>query len=109
MKPFDLHMLANTSGKLRAKACTPEVMVVNGVSYAQGVCGFAWVVFAGNTSFGKYMLECGLASKRYGSPGLSMWISEYGQSYEKKRAYAQGYASVLQAHGLKSHSGSRMD
>jgi hypothetical protein len=71
-------------------------------------CGFAWVEFAGNTPFGRWAKETGLAKKAY-PKGLSIWISAYGQSMTKKAAYAAAYAEVLRADGIVAYAGSRMD
>ena len=41
--------------------------------------------------------------------GLSVWVSEGGQSMERKEAYARAYADVLRAAGIEAYAGSRMD
>jgi len=75
-----------------------------------GPCGFAWVELKpANCGFAKWLRAEELAEKRYGGPGVSMWIGAYNQSYEKKRAYAGAFAKVLQGEGLNARSGSRMD
>ena len=38
-----------------------------------------------------------------------MWIGDYGQSMQRKEAYAYTFASVLQKHGIECHGMSRMD
>lgn len=73
-----------------------------------GVCGFAWVSFKGNTAFGRAMKKAGLARSHYPS-GLSVWVSEFGQSMERKEAYARAYAEVLRKAGIQAYAGSRMD
>jgi len=73
-----------------------------------GVCGFAWVEIAGNTSFGKWMKAKGHAAPAYPS-GLHVWIYDHGQSMEQKVAHAGALAQVLTRHGIKAHVGSRMD
>lgn len=75
----------------------------------QGVCGFAWVnVRPGNSSFARWAVKEGLARKSY-SGGIDFWISDYGQSYEKKSAHAAAMAKVLEDAGLKAYAMSRMD
>lgn len=73
-----------------------------------GVCGFAWIKFPGNTAFGLWAKKKGYARKSYPT-GLSIWVSEFGQSMEKKEAFAYAFAEVLRKHGIKAYAGSRMD
>jgi hypothetical protein len=77
--------------------------VVNG-----GVCGFAWVKFAGNTAWAKWAKKNAGASKCYPS-GVSIWVSNFGQSMELKEQYARAYAKKLNEHGIKAYACSRMD
>lgn len=74
----------------------------------EGLCGFAWVSFAGNTAFGRWMKKNKKVSKDYPS-GLCVWVSEGGQSIERKEAYARAYAGVLKAAGIECSVGSRLD
>jgi len=74
----------------------------------EGLCGFAWVKFAGNTGFGRWAKRTGRARKGYPS-GLSVWVSEFGQSYERKLAYAQAFATVLRDGGVTAYAGGRLD
>lgn len=73
-----------------------------------GVCGFAWVKIAGNTSFGRWAKKYGYARSAYGS-GLQIWISDYGQSMERKEAHARAMAKVLNENGVKAYAESRID
>lgn len=82
-----------------------------------GVCGFAWVNMPGGTALAN------AAKRRYadgrwpevrvgkGYPtGLDVWVSGYGQSMERKAAYAGAYAGVLNAAGFdRVYATSRMD
>lgn len=75
----------------------------------EGCCGFAWVkIFPGNCPAANAAKRLGLARKAYGG-GVEIWVSDFGQSLERKDAYALSYASVLQAAGIKAYAGSRMD
>ena len=75
---------------------------------ADGVCGFAWVtVRPGNSRFARYLKNHGWRTA-YGG-GVEFWGSAYGQSMQKKEAYANAYADVLRAAGFKAYAGSRMD
>jgi hypothetical protein len=108
-----LHKEADAVGKAAADACVPQAMVVVGggreYHVPEGVCGFAWVHFAGNKPFGRWAKKAGLARPAY-SGGLDMWVGAYGQSMARKEAYARAYAQVLNANGVdEAYADSRMD
>lgn len=73
-----------------------------------GPCGFAWVMFPGNDKFGRWAKRVGISRKGYPT-GQTIWISEFNQSYEKKRAYASAFAEVLRKYGIKAWPGYRLD
>jgi hypothetical protein len=74
-----------------------------------GVCGFAWVtIHPGNSSIARHAKRLGIGSKAYGG-GVSIQVWEYGQSMDRKSSHAGAYADVLQKHGVKAYSQSRMD
>ena len=74
-----------------------------------GVCGFAEVRLPkGNTSFARWAKKNTPFEKHYGG-GLSLWVSDYNQSMERKELYARTYADVLKRHGIEAYSTSRMD
>lgn len=114
---------ADAAGKAAAEALTPTPMIVgeakslftDEIDYSKptyyvagGVCGFAWVWLKGNTGFGRWAKAQGIASKGYPN-GLNIRASGYGQSYEKKLAYAQGYAAVLTEAGITAYAEGRLD
>lgn len=75
-----------------------------------GPCGFAWInVKPANSRFAKWMRKEGIAEKRYGGPGVSIWVGQYNQSYAKKSAYARAFAEVLRDNGINAWSESRLD
>ena len=77
---------------------------------ADGVCGFAWVnVKPGNSGFAKYLKSMGRARKDSYYGGVSVWISDYNQSMQRKETYAHAFARVLNSHGINAYSMSRMD
>lgn len=113
---------AHAAGLAAAKNHIPTPMVVNKHSdplndnspvvksyfVDGGVCGFAWVAFKGNTSWGKWALKNKIASKKY-SGGLQIWIHDFSQSMELKYKYAVAFAKVLEQNGIDAYAASRMD
>lgn len=74
-----------------------------------GVCGFAWIIIKpGGCSFARWLKKNGLAKKAMGG-GVRVWVGEFGQSYEKKMAYATAFASVVTKKGISCFSGGRLD
>lgn len=77
---------------------------------ADGVCGFAWVnIKPGNSKFANWLKKNKLARADSYYGGVTMWVSEYNQSMQKKQAYASAFAGVLSEAGIKAYSDSRMD
>lgn len=114
--------LAHAAGTAAAEIHEPEPMVVaqhlhpmddsSPVTQAwlvpDGVCGFAWVSHRpASDSFGRWASKHGWGSA-YGG-GIQLWVSAYGQSYERKHAYAVAYAEVLREHGISANAGGRLD
>ena len=76
---------------------------------SEGVCGFAWIWFKGNTKFGRWAKKMGLAKSWYPT-GLAIWVGEFGQSYERKMAYARAFAKVLNEYGINdAYASGRLD
>jgi hypothetical protein len=113
---------AVAAGYAAGRGAEPEPMVVVGgvpgekpkaYFVSEGVCGFAWVkVRPGNSKFANWLKKEGLASNAYGG-GVSIWISDYNQSMDRKYAHASAMAEVLRA-GLEGervsvYADSRMD
>lgn len=109
-----IHDAAHAAGMAALDASTPTPMVVSdnrsGQKWfvADGVCGFAWVKFAGNTAWARWAKSMKLASKAYPN-GLMIWVGYGNQSMTKKEAYAAAYAQVLRDNGITAYSQSRMD
>jgi hypothetical protein len=73
-----------------------------------GVCGFAYItVRPGNCSFARYLKKRGGYHGYYG--GTQYSVRHFGQSLERKQAYARAFAEVLSEAGIKAYSESRMD
>ena len=119
-------MRARQAGREAATKCKPTPMLVGGttVQYIEdaGPCGFAWV----NVS----PRNCRTANalKKFNALGgrpewdsssydkaMQLWGSGYGQSVERKTAYAEAYSAVLGAWAKENDekarvwSGSRLD
>lgn len=76
----------------------------------EGMCGFAWVnVSPGNSPFANWLKKNKLARKAYGG-GVDIWISDFGQSVERKEACANAMAKVLKEElGVNVYASSRLD
>lgn len=76
-------------GFVRDSSCPHDPYYVS-----SGVCGFAWVVVKGARGLLRSeLLEHGFRP-HYGG-GLCLWISDHGQSYDRKKAHADEFADSL--------------
>lgn len=75
---------------------------------ADGVCGFGWVSFAGNTAFGKWAKANKHASPGY-PKGLQIWSKLMTQSLARNEAWAYAVAASLRGHGIDAVGHSRID
>lgn len=120
----ELFAKADAAGAVAAAKVVPLAMVVTSVdindepipgarSYhvPEGVCGFAWVtVKPGNCQMAKWLKKFkGARAGYYG--GIEFSVRGYGQSMQRKEAYAEAFAQVLrEAPGeIRAYAGSRMD
>lgn len=107
-----LHAKAVEAGVVAAANAVvrPMVVIGRGERYVceGGVCGFASVVVSGKSGFGRYAKRSGLGRAAYPS-GIALPVRGYGQSMQRKEAYAHGYAAVLNAAGVSAYVDSRMD
>lgn len=116
--------LADLAGRDAAEAAVPTPMIVvqranplddNSPIVKQyepvmgGVCGFAWVVVRPGTSAFARWIKANKGARKHYYGGMELWVSRYGQSMERKEAYAQAFAKVLRDHGVDAYAGSRMD
>jgi len=89
--------------------------VVQQWTIPQGVCGFAWVnIKPGNHPFANWLKRNNHARKDEYYGGVTVWVSQYGQSMELKERYAHGFAEVIRDHfasdpKFRAYSQSRMD
>jgi hypothetical protein len=75
-----------------------------------GVCGFASICgIKGTSAFGKWLVKNGKGRKDDYRGGVFVWVGEFGQSLEKKTAFASAFAGVLLEAGVSCYPESRMD
>ena len=118
-----LFVEADKAGSAAAEAMVPNAVVFQdsdlfgnprpgGKSYyeADGVCGFAWVkVKPANCGMAKWLKEFKGARIDSYAGGLLFSVRGYGQSMQRKEAYAEAFAKVISAAGIKAYAQSRMD
>ncbi len=76
-----------------------------------GPCGFAWVnIKPGTSAFAKWLVKNQMARKDSYYGGVTVWVSQFNQSMQKKEAYAYAFAAVLDGkYGVRAYASSRMD
>lgn len=95
---------------------TAKTILSNEIDYTQptyyeeeGLCGFAWVkIRPARGKFVNYLKQLGIGRKSY-EGGYDIRVSEFGQSYERKEAYARAFAKVLNDNGINAIPMSRLD
>lgn len=108
---------AQTAGREAGEAVSPIPMIVSGYEdqpVVDGVCGFAWVnIRPGNSSFARWLKKENLARTDSYNGGVTIWISAWGQSYERKMAHAEALAESLKSNpllaGAKIYASGRLD
>lgn len=117
MNYLKLYEQAHNAGMAAAIALVIEPAILVGTGrdgsrteyvLSEGLCGFAWITFAGNTGWGRWTKNNGLAHKSYDG-GYRMSVREFGQSADRKEAYARAFATVLQLNGITAYAQSRLD
>ena len=126
MEPRELYELAHYTAYEAATGHTPTPMLVGTAKdifsdeidrsqpcyvVNEGLCGFGWVnIKPANSKFCKYLLENEIARKDSYYGGVSIWVHQFNQSYERKKKYAEEFAKVLKENGIKKvQAGSRLD
>lgn len=117
---------ADAAGRKAAEAVNPTPMIVeqreNMLDDSSpvtkqwivegGVCGFGWVtVKPANCSFAIWAKKYDTA-RRWGKDyygGISVSSPLMTQSMARNAAWARGFAQVLQSHGIKAQTHSRID
>jgi len=74
-----------------------------------GLCGFAWInISPARGAFVIYLKSIKAGSKGYYG-GYEIWVREFGQSVDRKSAFAGAFAEVLRKYGINASAGSRLD
>ena len=88
-------------------AVISDAMIIDRID--DGACGFAWItVKPANGAFANWAKKNGRMRKAYGG-GVQYWVSEFGQSVDRKSAFAGAFARVLCEAGINAFAGSRLD
>jgi len=75
-----------------------------------GVCGFAEIIVKpGNSRFANWLKKNNIGSTRYYGGGVSVWVSQFGQSYTRKMEYARAFADVLRNEDINAMPTGRLD
>ena len=77
----------------------------------EGLCGFAWInVKPGNSAFANWLKANTSASTDSYYGGVTLWVHQFNQSWERKKAYAHAFVKVLEENGVKRcWAGNRLD
>lgn len=119
----DLFARAHAAGDRAAKAAVPAPMVVERHAnplddgsavlerwhVPEGACGFAWVTLSPGTSRAARHARAHHGARRGYHGGVDVWVGGYGQSVERKEAYALAFGDVLRAAGVRAYAHSRLD
>ena len=103
--------IAHNAGMAAVESANVEPMIViDGSSryfVEGGACGFAWINVPAR---GSHVEEAKAFGARKGYPkGLTIWVSHFGQSMQRKETYAQAFAKTLRSSGIDANANSRMD
>ena len=119
-----LYQQAHAAGMVAALAKTPVPMVVQqhrrvlddnspvvkSWKVDSGICGFAWVkIRPATTAFARWLVKEGKGKVSNYEGGVTIWASGFGQSYERKMAYAGAFAQVLGKAGINAYPAGRLD
>lgn len=120
----DLFKMAHEAGMIAGEAARPMPMHV--VEHANpfddnsaivrryapvmdGICGFAWInIRPARGAFVNWLKSQDKGHKGYHG-GYDVWVGAFGQSLERKQAYAHAFAEILRENGIKAFAYSRMD
>ncbi len=88
-------ILADVAGEEAALECEEQMLKIAGYDPFPA-CGFGWItVKPGNCSFAKWLKKTKGASSAHGG-GVQLWVNKFGQSHDKKKAYARAFADKIE-------------
>ena len=74
-----------------------------------GLCGFAWIkISPARGAFVTWLKSQEIGGKSYYG-GYDIWVNEFGQSVDRKSAFAGAFAKVLNQYGITAYAESRLD
>ena len=74
-----------------------------------GLCGYAWVnISPARGAFVNYLKSREIGRKGYYG-GYEISVREFGQSVDRKYAFAQAFVEVLGKYGIEAFAGNRLD
>jgi len=86
---------ADAAGMKAAEECEEQMLSLVGYEPFP-ICGFAWVNFKPATiRFVRFLKKEGIVNKAY-EGGCNLWVSKFGQGYDKKLAYARAFADTIE-------------
>jgi len=115
---------ADAAGRVAGNAVTPTPMIVvergdplddkspivrQYAPVLEGVCGFARITIRPGQCAAARHAQAHLGGSPGCYGGIELYVEKYGQSMERKRAYASAYAGTLRAAGVRAESDYRMD
>ena len=127
MQAVKLLSKAIESGIYAGNEVVPTPMTVEGYApISEGMCGFAWVRVVCNNRASRLFInqlkKAGLATDDINSfdnkavfkkscfeRGYTYWVSDFGQSYERKKAFARAMTAVLRMCDVNAMDFSRLD
>jgi fermentation-respiration switch protein FrsA (DUF1100 family) len=75
-----------------------------------GVCGFAWInIRPANCGFALWLKKKGYVRGTSSQGGVNIFVHDFGQSLQRKSAYASAFADVISKAGIKAWAQDRID
>ena len=106
---------ATVAGMFAGQSAAQQMMTVQNTMTGKvyepfPICGFASVHVRGIRKKAEKAIfaEFGFEKDSYRG-GIYLWVSDYGQSYDQKKAHAEAFAKVLKENGIDAYSESRLD
>jgi len=112
---YEAGLLAGKEIELQKFIVGDAIGLSNEIDYSkktyvmEGLCGFAWIkISPARGAFVNYLKANEIGRKSYYG-GYDIWVKEFAQSIDRKLAFAQAFASVLDKYGINAYAESRLD